>query len=172
LTSAREHPPARAVRQHQQDVGILANFARDLNNRQTELLLLLWNGIRRYQPPALQVLADRDVEDAARALASTFETASSGIIYEHRADSAPAERLAAFLRPQFSEAAARGGSGFERDAAVALRRLESGLRELREKGPETGRAFLDLLERVLDRIAPQDGDPAGGATDTPRLIVP
>jgi hypothetical protein len=141
---------------------------------------VLCNGIRRYQPPDLQGLVDRDVEGAMRALASTFETASSGIIYEHRADSAPAERLAASLRPLFSEAAARGGSGFERDAAVVLRRVEAGLREIREKTPEKGpekaeddqRMFLDLLGRVLDKIAPPEGDIAGRASDVPRLIVP
>jgi hypothetical protein len=133
---------------------------------------LLCSGIRRYQPPELQSLVDRDVEAAMRALASTFETASSGIIYEHRADSAPAERLAASLRPLFSEAAARGGSGFERDAAVVLRRVETGLREIREKADDDQRTFLDLLGRVLDKIAIPEEEAAGRAPNVPRLIVP
>ena len=40
--------------------------------------------ITRYEPPEFQAVVDDDVVDAAAALAATFETASRGVIYEHR----------------------------------------------------------------------------------------
>ena len=49
--------------------------------------------LARYEAPELQPLIDDDVAEAMAALAATFETASRGVIYEHRPASLPAERL-------------------------------------------------------------------------------
>ena len=103
------------------------------------------------------------------ALSSTFETAVRGVIYEHRAASAPANRLASALKSAI-EGARPSTTPSDRDAAVVLRRIEQAARELRTLDP-SGRAFLDLLARTIKR---PDGDSGAGATpsDGPRLIVP
>jgi hypothetical protein len=55
--------------------------------------------------------------------AGTFETATRGLLFDHRPSSLPAERLAAALEPAILEAGQGAGSSFERDAAVVLRRV-------------------------------------------------
>jgi uncharacterized protein (DUF2267 family) len=122
----------------------------------------------RYEAPELHPLTDEDVGEAATALAATFETSLRGVIYEHRAASAAATRLIATLKPVLDEAGSRGGTRFERDAAVVLRRIVEAVRLSHDRDPDNRRAFLDLLVRanqghVEERPAVQE---------TPRLIVP
>src|SRR5262249_49364549 len=107
------------------------------------------------------------------ALASTYETAVRGVIYDHRPASLPAERLLAALKPMVAEAGKGGGSVFERDAAIVLRRLGDAAKAARSADEPNRRAFLDLLRRVVrrpdarsDRELPERGDAAS------RLIVP
>src|SRR6266487_4501371 len=104
LASAREHPPAVVLRQQQRDAELLAQVILELSDRQSQLFLLIAAFLLDYQPPELQPLIDDDVAEAAAALASTFETASRGVIYEHRPASLPAERLTAALKPLIVEA--------------------------------------------------------------------
>jgi hypothetical protein len=174
LATAREHPPAVVVRQQRQDLGLLVEFLRDLNARQSQLFFLIAALIARYKPSELESIVDDDVVQAAGTLAATYETAARGVIYEHRAASIPAARLATALKAALTEAAGGGGSAFERDAAVILRRIEQAARRVNEAGPPDSRAFLALLDRVVSR-------PPGGndGNDTPvepagesRLIVP
>src|SRR6185436_15038482 len=82
LATAREHPPAAAVRQQQRDLGLLVQFMRDFNQRQSQLFFLIATFLARYEAPEFQPLIDDDVGEAAAALASTFETAARGVIYE------------------------------------------------------------------------------------------
>ncbi len=172
LVAAREHPPAAAVRRHQRDVGFLAQYIRDLNQRQSELFLLIATFLIRYQPPELQPLIDEDVAEAADALAATFETASRGVIYEQRPASLPAQRLWLALKPALLEAAGpHAGTSFERDAAIVLRRVRNAARDLRTLDPDNRKALFELLARV---IRPAQGSNAGETRDPdpPRLIVP
>ena len=83
----------------------------------------------RYEPPELQPLIDDDVAEAAAALAATFETASRGVIYEHRPASLPAERLATALKPVLAEAGKGAGRLSSVTPAVVLRRVEEAVRE-------------------------------------------
>jgi hypothetical protein len=168
LASAREHPAAAIVRRQEQDVQALVRVMRDLSEKQSQLFFLVGAFLARYQPPELQRLIDDDVADAAAALASTFETAARGLIYDHRAASRPAERLAAELKALLTQAAGHSGSAFDRDAAVVLRRIEEGARAARAGRPPNQRVFLDLVERVIQ--APPDA-PAPPAEPS-RLIVP
>jgi hypothetical protein len=57
---------------------------RDLSRRQSQLFILVATFLVRYESPELQRPIDDDVVDALGALASTYETASRGVIYEHR----------------------------------------------------------------------------------------
>ena len=168
LAAAREHPSAAAVRQQQHDVGTMMHAMRDLNQRQSQLFVLVATFLARYQPPELQTLVDDDVSQAAAALAATFETASRGVIYEHRPASLSAERLAASLRPVLLEAGAGGGSVFERDAGVVLRRFEEATREIRAVDAANRRALLDLL----GRITAKSGEPQPPPPERSSLIVP
>jgi hypothetical protein len=173
LASAREHPPAVAVRQQQRDVDRFVQMMRDFSERQSQIFLLISTFLVRYEAPELQPLIDADVADAMTALAATFETASRGVIYEHRPASLPAERLVAGLRPLLAEAGKGGGSSFERDAAGVLRRVEEAVREVRDDDRDNRRAFLDLLGRIVRK---SDGDepPEADQTRPARspLIVP
>jgi len=108
------------------------------------------------------------VIDAAASLAATSETAARGVIYEHRPASPPAERLVAALKPLLAKAGQGGGTPFERDAAVVLRRIEEAAREARAVDRENRRAFLDLLGRVI----PEREEEERPSSAAPRLIVP
>ena len=174
LATAREHPPAVVVRQQRHDLGLLMEFLRDLNARQSQLFFLIGALIARYKPSELESIVDDDVVQAAGTLAATYETAARGVIYEHRAASIPAARLATALKAALAEAAGGGGSAFERDAAVILRRIEQAARRVNEAGLPDSRAFLALLDRVVSR--PPGGNEGNDAPVEPagesRLIVP
>ena len=170
LAGAREHPPAVVVRQHQRDVGALMEFLRDFNRRQSQLFLMISTFLVRYEAPVLQPLIDEDIVEGMGALAGTFETASRGVIYEHRPESMAAERLASALKPILSEAGQGAGSAFERDAAVVLRRVADAARGY---AANDRRAFLDLLSRMITRTAGAGDPEVPAGSDTPeRLIVP
>ena len=67
------------------------------------------------------------------------------------------------LKPVLAEARKGAGSSFERDAAVVLRRLEEGVREMRAQDRTDPRAFLTLLGRMITQ-APADAGPPSPAT--------
>jgi hypothetical protein len=171
LASSREHPPAAKVRQQQRDVGLILQVMRDLNQRQSQIFFVVNTFLLRYEPPELQPLIDDDVAEAAAALAATLETSSRGVIYEHRPASLPAERLMSALKPLLAEAGQNGGTPFERDAAVVMRRIEEAARDVRVNDTGNRRAFLDLIGRLI-----RNTDAGSGPADTPpeptRLIVP
>jgi hypothetical protein len=172
LATAREHPSASTVRQQQRDAGLLLHYVRDLNRQQTELFFLINAFLLRYEPPELHPLIDADLAEAAAALAGTFETASRGVIYEHRPAGLPADRLVTALRPVIAEAGQRAGTVNDRDAAVVLRRLEEGAREAGAADPSRPRAYFDLIGRALREPRDTPGTAGDGdAADAPRLIV-
>ena len=122
---------------------------RDLSERQSQLFFLVNNFLQRYEPPELQPLIDDDVIEGVAALAGTFETAARGVIYDHRPAALPADRLATALKPIVAEAGKPGGSAFERDAAVVLRRIGETAQEIRAADASNRRAYLDLLARMF-----------------------
>jgi hypothetical protein len=169
LASAREHPAATVVRQQQRDFGMVMHVLRDFNKPQSQLFLLIASFLNQYKPLELQTVIDDDVVEAATALAATFETASKGVIYEHRPTSLSAQRLMSELKPLLAEAGKGRGSTFERDAAVVLRRVEDAARAARTADAENRRALLDTLGRVF-RDAPEQ--PPAATAAGPSLIVP
>ena len=169
LAASREHPAAPVVRRQQRDFGFIAASLQDLDETQGRLFVAVAGFFVRYRAPELQPLVDDDVVDACGALAATLETAARGVIYEHRPASLGAQRVASELKT-ILEQGARGGSAFERNAAVVLRRIEQAARGAQEADPANRRAFVDLLARVI-RPA-DDREPEASTPDTPRLIVP
>ena len=174
LASAREHPPAVAVRQQQRDRALLMPLMLDFMERQAELFFLVVSFIVRYEPPEFQPLFDEDVEEGVGALASTFETAARGVIYDHRASSLPAERLSSALKPALAEMGRRFGTAFERDAAGVLRRIATLAHDVRAQEPANRRAFLELLRRIVTAFPEPDDAKAAGSEEPPppSLIVP
>ena len=172
LATAREHPASVAVRRERRDVDLLLHHLRDLSERQSQLFLLISTFLLRYEPPEFHALVDDDVSEAAAALAGTIETATRGVIYEHRPAALPAERLATALKAVIAEAGQSGGSAFERDAAVVLRRVEEGARETRAGDATNGRAYIDLLGRLLRAQVDSAPQSNAGARNETRLIVP
>jgi hypothetical protein len=175
LTSAREHPPAAALRRRQQDLAIVVELVRDFNERQSDVFYAVAAFLLRYAPDDLRPLIDADVIEAAAALAATLETSARGVIYQHPAATLSAERLAGALRPLLAEAGKGGGTAFERDAAVVLRQIERTARAVSDDSPGARRSFLDLLGRVIRRSESPDRAErpgAGGSEAGPRLIVP
>jgi hypothetical protein len=149
---------------------------RDLSDRQSRLFFLIQSFLSEYKPAALQPLIDEDVAEAVSALAATYETATRGVIYEHRPSSLSAERLLVALKPVLAEAGKGLGSSFERDAAVVLRRVEQAVATARASDPANPRAFVTLVSRIIRRPdetrAGAGGDDKSEPTPSPRLIVP
>lgn len=172
LTSAQAHPPAVVVRRHERDVARITPLVQDLNRVQGELFLLFGALITSHPQEAFQTLLDEDVAAAAGALAATLDTASRGVIYEHRPATLPAERLLATFKDLLDKAG-KGAALVERHAVLVLRRLEEGATASADGEPTNSRAFIELLGRVLP---PLDASAADALTqpppDTPRLIVP
>lgn len=145
-------------------------MTRDLNDRQSRMCFLILTLLTKYEPPELHPLIDEDVAEAAAALAATYETASHGVIYEHRPGSLSAERLMAMLKPTLEEAGQSGGTPFERDAALILRRIEEAARD--GLTPGSGRrAFVEMIGRVIGRPG-QDSPESPAAAEGSRLIIP
>jgi hypothetical protein len=175
LAAAREHPPAAAVRRQKQDVAVLVRHMRDLSEHQSQLFFLIATFLLRYEPPELNPLIDDDIAEGMDALAATYETAARGVIYEHRAASLSAERLANSLRTLLAEASRSGESSFQRAAPVVLRRIAAAAREKMPDEAGNRRAFLDLIGRVIHRQDKEAADPGqtGSKTDDgPRVIIP
>ena len=173
LVASLEHPPAAAVRQQQQDYAVFVKALADFNRRQAQLFLAINTAIARYQPAELQAVVDDDVIDAVAALAATYETASRGVIYEHRAATPSGDRLGAAIRAMLREVEGSGGSAFERDVAVVLRRVEQTARAAHASGAGDSRAYFKLLDRVLSRRnEPGEAEAPQTERESPRLILP
>jgi hypothetical protein len=96
---------------------MVMHVLRDFNKPQSQLFLLVASFLNQYKPLELQAVIDDDVVEAATAMAATFETASKGVIYEHRPTSLSAQRLMSELKPLLAEA----GKGRRRRPAARRR---------------------------------------------------
>jgi hypothetical protein len=167
LDNARHHPAAVVKRQQDHDLSMLLSTMGRLSEVQLQLFFLLSSVLVRHTPDGFSALADADVADAAGSLASTLETASRGVIYEHAPASAVGAGLRRELKALLDEVGRGGGSRFERDAAEVLRGIERGARH---DAPGIGgdpAAYLTIVTRVM-REAP---GAAPSRTPSP-IIVP
>jgi hypothetical protein len=128
LAASRTHPPAVVQRQQEIDRAMLLSLLQGLSERQAHVLLMLAAATARHRGEMFQKLIDADIVEAAAALAATLETAERGIVYEHRTASQPAARLMAELKTTVEEMSKNAGSQLDRDAAIALRRIEHAAR--------------------------------------------
>ena len=124
-----------------------------LTDPQSRLLVLLGSFIVQHMPQDFQTLHDEDIAEAAGTLAATLETASRGVIYEHRAGTQSARHLAEELKRLINDIGRSGEGITNDDAAVALRRIEQGAREIAQPVSGTQTAYRDLLGRILNVTA-------------------
>jgi hypothetical protein len=167
LTSSREHPAAVVKRQQERDVGMLLPTIRHLTERQYQLFFLLQSTIARHTPGGLARLLDVDVAEAAAAVAATLETASRGVIYEHAAQTLPAQKLANELKATIEEIRQHGARVFDHEAAVTLRAIEQGARAAASDA--SGTAYLTLMHRLLQ--AGTSGAASKPATTPPSSLI-
>jgi len=92
-------------------------------------------------------LVDVDVAEAAGAMAATLETAGRGVIYEHTPQSRPAQSMASALKALLAQMREQGTRVYDGEAALALRAIEQGARELTR--PDRQTAYLELVGRLL-----------------------
>lgn len=179
LASSRAHPPATVLRQRERDWRFLAEAVGQLSQRAYAVLVLLQDVVRRHGRGAVPALRDSDIQEAAAALAATYETTARGIIYEHQATSLPAQRLLVELRAAVEDIVRRAGAGREHlvtaDAAAALRRVEWAAREAGTRLGPPDTAYLDLIGRMSQgepdaTPAPETAGPE--VAPAPRLILP
>jgi len=158
LTSSRSHPPAAVRKQLDQDMAWLAPGLAGLPDPQQQLFFLCLTLVTRFRGEGFDAAKDADVADAAASLAATYETASKGLIYEHRAATVPAQRMAAEFRSTLDELGRERPAALARDAAVVLRRLEARVREI-EKVSGSPVGFLEVAARFTRQVGPGLGDP-------------
>jgi hypothetical protein len=181
LASARSHPPATVARQRERDFRLAMTLVHKLPERVYALLLLLQATINAYRRTSIPPLQDVDVAEAAASLAATLETAARGIIYEHSPRSLAAQRLMMVLKEELDRAGSNGAASVrETDAALALRRIETGARTGGEALGPSETAYLDFLQRLPDQASgaqpgSESGASAGESGHEPqasRLILP
>ena len=174
LAAAREHPAAVVRRQQERDVSVLMPTIRELTERQHQLFFLFHTAIARHSPEGFGRLNDADVADAAAALASTFETASRGVIYEHAPESPVARDLAADLKNMLEEMRKQGARVYDHETAVVLRAIEQGARELPQALGGAADAYLLLMGRLLQVNRLAQTARTGNPDDRPgsSIVVP
>lgn len=171
LSTARSHPPAVVQRQREMDRAMLLPVLQGLSERQARLFLMLAAVASRHQSDALQKLVDDDIAQAAGALASTLETAAKGIVYEHQPASLVAARLMAELKVVVDEVVKNAGSALERDAAVALRRIEHAAKMMATVRPGASE-LQQLFARVLAPPPGSEPQPESPSAPASSIIIP
>lgn len=168
LAAAREHPAAVVRRQQERDLAALLPIIQTLTERQYQLWLLFHTAVvARYKPEGFARLIDDDVAEAAEAAAKTLETAARGVIYEHSAQTVTAQRLASELQALLADMRQRGAKVYDREAAVALRAMETAARDVRRAADGGDTAYLTLMAR----LHPQAPAEAPRRPEGPSLLI-
>jgi hypothetical protein len=149
-----------------------------LSEPRQQLFLFTLTLVDRFRGDGLDAAVDADVAAGLEALAASYDTAARGLIYEQRAPTAPAQRLATGIRSVFDELGRGRPTGFAADAAEVLRRLADRVRDVGASTPASPRVFLDLASRVARRFGAPGGAPdevdalAARPSSESRLIIP
>ena len=148
LAAAREHPAAQVKRQQERDVAVLLPSIRHLSERQYQLFFLFHTAIARHRPEGFGRIIDEDVAEATAAVAATLETAVRGVIYQHMPQSRAAHGLANEMTTLLGEIRSQGGKVYDGEAAIVLRAIEHGAREV-SKASAGETTYLALMTRLL-----------------------
>ena len=161
-------------RQQQQDAGFLVPLITGLSERQYQLFFVVQGTLHRLAQTEEFPVDDRIIRDTAQALAATYETASKGIIYEHRASSLPAERLTTELKPLLEGQDGKRPVANEKDLAQVLRRIEQAATGAKSALEDSPTAYLDLVGRIMRSMPSNETAPEARRSDDdgPRVIIP
>lgn len=165
LESAQRHPAAVVRRQQERDLALLMGALGPLSEPQLQLFFVIHTFIARFTHEGVPV-SDADVAEGAGALATSFEAASKGVVYEQTATAPAAEALRREIKGLLTKIGGEGGSRFEREVAAVLRGIERGARH---DAPGIGSGaveYLTLVARILQE-RPPDAAQAGS-----RIIIP
>ena len=165
LESAQRHPAAVVKKQIDADVTMLMATIGRLSEQQLQLFFLLQSMVLSYKPEGLARVTDADVALAAGALASSFETASKGVIFEESTGSIVAEELRRAVRPLIDEVIKGAGSRAEREVAIVLRGMERAARHDGNLIPPGDTSYLELVARVFQQ-------PRGKPPDERLIVMP
>ena len=159
------------------DRAMMLPLIQGLSERQARVFLMLAAQTSRHQSEGLQRLLDGDIAQAAGALASTLETAARGIVYEHQPASVAASRLMAELKTMITEVVKNAGSALERDAAIALRRIEQGAKAMvayASASTDRGGTHSELQQLFARVLTPPPGSEKSEAPTAPAssIIIP
>lgn len=127
----------------------------DLSETQYRIFLMAQAIVVNHAKEALLPPNDSDVAEGIASVAATLETAGKGIIYEHRATSMPAQRLATDVSAAIRDLVGRAGADgarLERDSAKALRALERTARDAAQEAANVDRpeaSWLALAARMM-----------------------
>ena len=174
LASAKTHPPAALQRQQERDARFVLPMIAGLSERQYQLFFLVQGTLHQLAVAGELPVDDDVIRDTAQALAATYETASKGIIYEHRPSSLHAERLSRELKPLLEGQEGQRPVASERDLVEVLRRVERAADKARDRLDGGRRAYLDLVGRLMqpapeaEAIENGAGTPARGSS----VIIP
>ena len=142
-----------------------------LTERQYQLFFLFHNTIARHVPEGFAKLVDDDVAQAAGSLAATLETSSRGVIYEHKPRSTTAQRLMSDLSALLTQIRAQGVAVNDGEAALVLRAIDEGARDVRRRTSGNATAYLDVMSRLLQlKRAARTADTRSAAPSS--LILP
>jgi hypothetical protein len=169
LSAARANPPAVVRRQNEADLTLLLPTIEKLTERQHQLFFLFQSVIARHRPDGFSRLVDADVAEAAGAVAATLETAAKGLIYEHPAHSAVAQKLAGELTAVVEEIRKDGATVYDGEVAITLRAIEQGARTI--GGNAQGQDYLNLVGRLLQVNRAAEAQ-AGSSGQPGSIIIP
>ena len=175
LSASRQHPPAVARRQHEQDVMLLTPALAELTDRQSRFFFLFQSIVARHPSDPLRPLVDGDVVDAAASVARSLESASRGVIYEQLPQSLPAQDLAAAFRKAYEEVTAQlqgPRTPLERDAAKAFEALAQAASKVGPLAGDARSGFIELARRILRPSGEQPANQGTADRGPGSLILP
>lgn len=169
LQSARTHPAVAVRRRDERELRFFATTLHGTSEQQRAIFAFLQTLVARHAASSVPRLTDRDVAEAAGALAASFETASRGIIYDQQPTSLAAQRLAGDIREQIEKTLHASERPLDRDLAIALRRTETMAAHAATEIEGGATAYLQLLER---KIGKGEEKPEASAEPRSNLIIP
>ena len=172
LNTARNHPPAVVQKRQERDTNFLGMIIQTFTQQQNQIFLFLLLTVHRFRSKSSVRLLDEDIVEAANALAATLETASKGIIYEHRPTSLPAQSLTAELAKALKDLNERAERSLDGDSTIALRGIKRAASDAQTTLSEGETSCLDWLDRLASNfeVSPQHGTTT--PNQTPKLISP
>lgn len=188
LTAAQRHPAALVRRRQEQDLTLLLAALGPMSEPQLEMFFILQTAISGFAgknkgvasldrpltpgPP----LTDANVAEAAAALATSFESAGKGVLYEPQCAASAAEALRRDLKAFLAQVEAQPDRGtgmkvnatrFEREVAVVLRAIERGAKHESEGSTAGPSDYLALVARILHQRPP-----AVVPSSPPLIVIP